>query len=413
MARVLVVDDEAVYRRQLSDALGSDGHAVETASSGRRAIDIAARSHPQVVVTDWMLRGPIHGLHVVEVICAVDPDTRTVMITGFGTDDLRQGAESAGISEFIEKPFGRDRIRSAVRAVLASPPRRRQSPLLATLEVDSAGAIKSANDHAKQLLDATDAGRGAPDLASVFCSHTMPDLDEAATHWVAVSRRAAEPAEWQVRAQQPCEDGSRLVVLCREGESPRPGPGLIEMLLGFRAPELARWPVDGRVLVVDDEALVRRMVRSMLEMHGAVCYTASTADEAVRLLENDSGLKFVVHDHDMPDCDTGRSVERIRTVRPDVVVVGNSGVDRSDDFAAIGVRHFLQKPWRAGDLVNVLMGRIGNCVDCGIPVPLRRMKPGEIGERWICAYCGMVYHAMLDETSPPGIQHNVRPDDQP
>jgi len=53
--------------------------------------------------------------------------------------------------------------------------------------------------------------------------------------------------------------------------------------------------------------------------------------------------------------------------------------------------------------------RIGTCVGCGIELPLRFPNPGEVGESWQCAFCGQVYHGLLDPSAPGDYRFNIRP----
>jgi CheY-like chemotaxis protein len=55
-----------------------------------------------------------------------------------------------------------------------------------------------------------------------------------------------------------------------------------------------------RVLVVEDEALVRLSAREEIEAAGFKVYEANNADEAIRLLEANSDIELVFTDVDMP-----------------------------------------------------------------------------------------------------------------
>ncbi len=410
MAKVLVVDDEPRYRDLLSDGLAPGGHVTRTAASGREAIDVGTRFRPDVVVTDWMLKNHIHGLHVATVLRGVLPDIRTILMTGFASKDLRANAKEAQVIDFIEKPFGLDEMLDSVqRAVASDAPEHTWPPPIRMIEVDADGAILFATAAAKELLAETSAGPDAANLADVFSPEEMPDLDAAADRWDTACPRCEKPTVWQIRSQTPRDAGSRLLVLRRQDEPQNIGGAIVKMLLELTEPQGARWPFEGRVLVVDDQAIVRRAMFSMLENTGAGCYAAENSAEALRLLENDEGIEFVIHDHDMPPASTAESIERIKAIRPDVVIVGTSGSDRRDDFAALGVEHFLQKPWRCDDLVNVLIGRIGNCDQCGLALPLRLPRPSEQAGSWVCTHCGSRYRAVLDDASPADAMGNARP----
>ncbi len=406
MSKVLIVDDEEAYRDELELALSGE-HDVKTASSGREGLDLATRYRPDVLVTDWMLKNHIHGLHLVNVTRSVLPDTRAILITGFPSSDLVEDAAEARVLDFIEKPFDLTQIRRAVHQVAGASMLPADRPVLAMLEVDAAGAILYANDHARELLADTRAGVDAGNLAEIFLPETLPDLDIAADHWLAVTPNCEEPVVWHLRSQRPRE-GGRLVILRSQDEPQHIGHGMIEMLLGFEPEPITPWPFVGRVLVVDDEPLIRRTLVSQLESCGAGCYAVATPAEALRLLEKDEGLGFVIHDFRLGEGDVALSIRAMKETRPDVVIVGTSAVDHREDFAEMGVEHFLRKPWQIRNLINTLTGRIGNCASCDLPLPLRRPGPEEVGTSWVCGYCGARYRAVFDDTAPPDHHFNVR-----
>ena len=55
MARILVVEDEAIPRMVLSKVLTRDGHEVRDASSGSEAMEIAQGFGPELLLADWLL----------------------------------------------------------------------------------------------------------------------------------------------------------------------------------------------------------------------------------------------------------------------------------------------------------------------------------------------------------------------
>lgn len=221
-----------------------------------------------------MLKDHIHGLHLVQVLRAVTPDVRSILVTGFASGDLRESAHKADVVEFIDKPFDRDRIRDAVRrATVADPPPPSESAL-GVLEVDSEGSIVFANPRAKELFGETLAGEDAANFSDLFPPETLPELNGAGKCWVAASPRAEHPVTWHMRSSESGDAGERMFVLRRRDEPQYSSSGLIEMLLGVRDGGHNRWPFEGRVLIIDDDALIRRCLSSVLEGAGAGCYSA-------------------------------------------------------------------------------------------------------------------------------------------
>jgi CheY-like chemotaxis protein len=411
MSRVLVVDDECRYRDELETALRRGGHEVRLAASGRDAIDIGIRYRPDVLITDWMLQNSIHGLRVAEVLRIVRPSIQTILITGYASCDLRGEAEKVEVFEFVEKPFHLEHIHKIVRQAAASA--RAEAPGLPVgiMEADSRGAIQYANRPARDLFSQTAAGRDAATLQDLFGAKQSVDLAAASTRWVDVFPLTPTPKEWHVRAKDWEDTGDRLfVVLPAQAKHHKHHP-IVTMLLGVSESGATHWPLKCRALIVDDAPLVRQAVVSSLESLGCLCHAAETAEVALRLFERDPDVKVVLLDYDLHATDAPELVRKFRAIRPDVSIVGTCTTDRRCAFAEMGVQHFLEKPYAISDLINLLTDRIGNCAECGLPIPLRRPKPGEPARSWVCCGCGASYHAVFDPDFPHDVLRHVRPAD--
>jgi DNA-binding NtrC family response regulator len=356
MSKVLVVDDEQSYREYLGRFLARDGHEVRVAESGHEALEIGVRFRPDVLVVDWMLKNHVHGLHVAQALSAIRPDMASILITGFPSGDLKAAAERARIFRFIEKPFDVEEIREAVAvAAVGRVGAGAAGSSLALVETDADLRIRYANPAARVLLGETQAGPDAERFADAFAEGRLPDPEAAARGWVAVAVASRRRSIWEVRTHPEDGAGTRLWILRRRGE--RTHVPLVEMILGVEEPLDLRWPCDGRVLVVDDDELFRHVARAILESAGAACYAAEDDVEALRLLEHDEGIRSVVLDFEIPGVEVGSLVERIRGLRPEIAILGNSAFERGEEFAKLGVDRFVRKPWRAADLAKLLQAR--------------------------------------------------------
>ncbi|WP_030204658.1 response regulator transcription factor [Streptomyces sp. NRRL S-87] len=118
--RVLLADDETMIRTGvrliLRHAEGID--VVAEAPDGRRAVELAAEHHPDVVLLD--VRMPVcDGLAAIAPLLALDPAPRVVMLTTFGDDDNVVRALREGATGFLLKDEGPQELISAVRAAAA------------------------------------------------------------------------------------------------------------------------------------------------------------------------------------------------------------------------------------------------------------------------------------------------------
>jgi len=112
------------------------------------------------------------------------------------------------------------------------------------------------------------------------------------------------------------------------------------------------------VLVVDDEVSVRLIMRTTLEHFGFRVSTASDGAEAIALFRNPAGrFDLAIVDMQMPGLDGGKTIVALRHLRPDLPIVGASGLATSENrehAAAHGVGHFLDKPFSVETLIRTV-----------------------------------------------------------
>jgi DNA-binding NtrC family response regulator len=150
--RLLVIDDEAIARRQLQQIFRHLDYTVETRDSG--AAGIAALEHDRfdVILTD--LRMPdLSGMDVLRLARERVPDAVVIMITGHATVDSAIEAMKAGAFHYIAKPFRIDEVREIVRQAAEFSRLRRDNRALRE-RVDPAGRAPTliAQDPAMQRL---------------------------------------------------------------------------------------------------------------------------------------------------------------------------------------------------------------------------------------------------------------------
>ncbi|MCB9787467.1 MAG: PAS domain-containing protein [Deltaproteobacteria bacterium] len=153
--------------------------------------------------------------------------------------------------------------------------------------------------------------------------------------------------------------GTTMKVLFPEAR----GPGAItgERPVAQTRPNVApeRW----RILVVDDEETVRDLAASVLRDAEFEVVTAHDGIDAVETFEGDGGrFDLVVLDMTMPRMGGEETFRALRGLDPKVRVVLSSGYnehDASSRFGGKGLVGFLQKPYRARDLLDVVAGVLG------------------------------------------------------
>lgn len=121
MPRVLVVEDEDVLRGSLAHLLRHRGFEVRDARNGSEAVAIGREFAPDLLIADWMLQNHMHGLEVARTLFGTNPRLRTIVITGFPSQELRAEAErEPAVIGFLEKPFTFEDLEEVLlRAILA------------------------------------------------------------------------------------------------------------------------------------------------------------------------------------------------------------------------------------------------------------------------------------------------------
>jgi DNA-binding NarL/FixJ family response regulator len=116
--RVLIADDQRVVREGLETLLGLvDGiEVVGSAGDGEAALELAARTAPDVILMD--LRMPrIDGVEATERLSVLLPGIGVLVLTTYADDEVLFPALRAGARGYLTKDAGAEEIAAAIRAV--------------------------------------------------------------------------------------------------------------------------------------------------------------------------------------------------------------------------------------------------------------------------------------------------------
>ncbi len=116
-AKILVVDDDAVARELLADALKKEGYDVEAFGSGEDAIARGRQGRVDLVLTDIRM-GAVDGLTVLREFKRFSPDTEIVVLTAFGSLEGAIEAIKQGAYDYLAKPFKKEEIKLVVQRSL-------------------------------------------------------------------------------------------------------------------------------------------------------------------------------------------------------------------------------------------------------------------------------------------------------
>ena len=117
-AKVLIVDDSALTRRSLRHILETAGCELVEAENGLEALERYFLDKPDVVFLDLVMRG-MYGLDVLQKIRELDPRARIVVVSADIQTSSQDMVKEAGAAAFINKPFDKTEILTALDTVLA------------------------------------------------------------------------------------------------------------------------------------------------------------------------------------------------------------------------------------------------------------------------------------------------------
>ena len=106
---ILIVDDDEVFRSRLARAFRERGYEVRAANGYEDAMTAARDESPEMAIVDLRMTGP-SGLELVRDLKALDPSTRILVLTGYGSIATAIEAMRIGATYYLPKPADVDDI---------------------------------------------------------------------------------------------------------------------------------------------------------------------------------------------------------------------------------------------------------------------------------------------------------------
>ena len=104
--RILIVDDETKVAFFLQESLETLGHNFDVVgvSSTGEALKQARQTKFDLLVTDQRMPG-MDGVELIRHVQKLHPDTQSILITAYGSEDTRSQAHKVGAFRYFTKPF--------------------------------------------------------------------------------------------------------------------------------------------------------------------------------------------------------------------------------------------------------------------------------------------------------------------
>ncbi len=113
--KILIVDDSALMRKVLRDILEAEGfYNITEAGDGQDALNICDKEKPDLMLLD-IIMPEISGM---DVLKQLNKSVKTIVISAVGQQAVIEEAKRLGASDFIVKPFDKDRVIERTRKYL-------------------------------------------------------------------------------------------------------------------------------------------------------------------------------------------------------------------------------------------------------------------------------------------------------
>ncbi|AXJ00714.1 two component, sigma54 specific, transcriptional regulator, Fis family [Cyclonatronum proteinivorum] len=113
---ILIVEDENITRKTLSDLLRKEGHSTDTAAEGEAGIRLLKQKRYDVVITD--LRLPRRdGMQVLDEAKKSNPDSEVIVITAYASVETAVQALKNGAYDYVTKPLTPEKFLILIRNI--------------------------------------------------------------------------------------------------------------------------------------------------------------------------------------------------------------------------------------------------------------------------------------------------------
>jgi CheY-like chemotaxis protein len=381
---LLIVEDDPHYCRVLIDLARDKGFKVLVAMRGADALELAKQYQPSAVSLDVFLPDML-GWSVLSQL-KQNPLTRHIPVQIITLDEDKHHGLARGAFSFVTKPTTTEGVEAALRRIKEyTAPRRKR---LLVVEDNPAEQLSISELLGYDDVEIETAGTGRDALAAlrrqtadcVVLDLRLPDM----TGFEVLEQLGADQALSEVPVvvftgrELSAEEDARLHTMARSivvkgVESPE---RLLDETALFLHRVVTDLPaekqrmlerlttsdedlVDRTVLLVDDDARNIFALSSVLERRGMRVLTATTGNEAIKLIELNSDIAIVLMDIMMPEMDGYQTMEEIRKNAnfrrlPIIALTAKAMKGDREKCLDAGASDYLAKPVNTEQLLSAL-----------------------------------------------------------
>lgn len=156
--RALVVDDERLTLKIISDILAKEDYEVKTALNCEKALELLQQNEFDVILTDIRMPGR-NGLDLLQRIRTYNPDMPVIIMTGFASLETAMKAVQQGAFDYLTKPLEYNKLKSIMKNAAESYELLRENKrLLKKLKEVNAGLelkVRERNRDLENILNST------------------------------------------------------------------------------------------------------------------------------------------------------------------------------------------------------------------------------------------------------------------
>lgn len=115
--KILIIDDETDFRRDLSRLLEQEGYDTFTAADAESGLKKAEEVYPDVIFLDIVMPGR-SGTEILDELRLSCPGSSIIMITAYGDEEAAVKSFRKGIMDYLPKPLDFDRVLEKVQRIM-------------------------------------------------------------------------------------------------------------------------------------------------------------------------------------------------------------------------------------------------------------------------------------------------------
>ncbi|MBV8780624.1 MAG: response regulator [Phycisphaerae bacterium] len=128
----------------------------------------------------------------------------------------------------------------------------------------------------------------------------------------------------------------------------------VSFLLMEQGCDYLRRDRDLNILIVEDEAVARSALASLLTSRGFVTQTAESAEAALDRLKDGSVPEVALIDLDLPGMNGAELIRRLKMDRPNILPILITAEVREKVVPSLPAVHYLRKPFNFDDLLHAI-----------------------------------------------------------